>query len=54
MNQYNKRESNNEKVITWRWFIIILQETKNFNENNEKKKDEKDIKKVNRSDLSEN
>ncbi len=37
-----------------RWFIITLQETWSFSENNEKKKDEKDIKEVSWSDLSKN
>ncbi len=37
-----------------RWFIITLQETWSFSENNEKKKDEKDTKEVSWSDLSKN
>ncbi len=54
MNQCNKRRSNSEEAMIQRWFVITLQETQDFHENNEKKRNERDIKEVNQSNLSRN
>ncbi len=54
MSQCSKRRSNNEKAVIQKWFVIALQKTRDFSENNEEKKDERNTKEINWSDLSRN
>ncbi len=54
MNQCSKRRSDNKKAAIQRWFVIALQETQDSNENNEKKRDERNTKEIDWSNLSRN
>ncbi len=54
MSWCNKKRSDNEEAVIQRWSVIALQETQDFSVNNEEKRDERDTKEINQSDLSRN
>ncbi len=54
MSQCSKRRSDNKEAVTQRWFVITSQETWNSNENSEKKRDERNTKEIDWSNLLKN